>query len=199
MTFRAPKNWTPLRPIDLHWIECYLRHGNALRAAVETYEHFERDPTATATRAYAIRMTRHPEAKAAIQERYAAMRMETDEVISRQSDIARGDMDDFLDETGEISLERARERKVTHLIRSFARKKFPLKSGEMAVEDTIQLYPADAAQRTMMKHLGLLTDVALRAYLPKDEQELDKMLEDEIRRIKGGAEKPEKRRAKKES
>ncbi len=75
--------------------------------------------------------------------------MPATEVLARIAEQARGTMDDFLDEAGDIDLKRARERGKLHLVKSRA----VTKEGER-----IELYSAQSALELLAKHHGLLTD-----------------------------------------
>lgn len=89
---------------------------------------------------------RKPEIAAAIQQGLADRAMPADEVLARIAEQARGTMDDFLDDAGNIDLSRARERGKLHLVKT----RSVTKEGER-----IELYSAQSALDLLAKHHGL--------------------------------------------
>lgn len=73
------------------FVEAYLRHFNASRAALEA-GYSERTAYSQGHR-----LLKKAEIRAAIESRIAAAAMSADEVLSRLSDMARADIGDFLD------------------------------------------------------------------------------------------------------
>jgi phage terminase small subunit len=92
---------------------------------------------------------RKPEIAAAIQQGLSERAMSADEVLTRIAEHARGTMDDFLDDAGDIDLKRGRERGRLHLVKS----RSVTKEGER-----IELYSAQTALELLAKHHGLLVD-----------------------------------------
>lgn len=86
---------------------------------------------------------------AVVRQELAARAMPADEVLARLAEQARGTMDDFLDDAGDIDLTRARERSKLHLVKS----RSVTKEGER-----IELYSAQTALELLAKHHGLLID-----------------------------------------
>ena len=85
-----------------------------------------------------------------INERFAEVSMRADEVIARTSEIASGDMGDFIDIKHGIpffALDKAAARNKLHLIKKFENTSKGVK---------LELYDAQAAQRTLAQHHGLL-------------------------------------------
>jgi phage terminase small subunit len=98
----------------------------------------------------ASRLLRNAKVVAFINERFAEMAMRADEVIARMSEQAAADMGDFIDVKHNwmsINLERAKQNNKLHLIKK-------IKQGKYGVE--LELYDAQAAQRTLAQHHGLL-------------------------------------------
>ncbi len=93
---------------------------------------------------------RNPKIVAFIEERFAEHAMRANEVIERLSDQARADMGDFIDVKHNwvsIDLEKAKQQNKLHLIKK-------VKQGKYGIE--LELYDAQAAQRTLAQHHGLL-------------------------------------------
>lgn len=87
---------------------------------------------------------------AAIQQGLAERAMPATEVLARLAEHARGTMDDFLDDAGDIDLKRGRERGRLHLVKS----RSVTKEGER-----IELYDAQAALALLGRHHKLFTDM----------------------------------------
>lgn len=90
-----------------------------------------------------------PDIKAEISRRMTEQAMGPDEVLARIGEIARGDMADFLDETGKIDLTIARQAGKLHLIKS----RSITKDGEK-----VELYSKAEALVQIGKHHGLFVD-----------------------------------------
>lgn len=100
--------------------------------------------------AAASRLLRNVKVVEFINQRFAEMGMRADEVIARMSEQAAADMGDFIDVRHNwmsINLERAKQNNKLHLIKK-------IKQGKYGVE--LELYDAQAAQRTLAQHHGLL-------------------------------------------
>ncbi len=98
----------------------------------------------------ASRLLRNAKVVAFINERFAETTMRADEVVARISEQAAADMGDFIKIKNGIpffDLEKAAARNKLHLIQSFENTKNGVK---------LKLYDAQAAQRTLAQHHGLL-------------------------------------------
>ncbi len=85
-----------------------------------------------------------------IAERLAAKAMDTDEVLARLGDQARGDLGDFLDITpGKVALNLEKAKGQTHLIKKFRQTKDGV---------SIELYDAQAALEKLARAHGLFID-----------------------------------------
>lgn len=92
--------------------------------------------------------------------------LSANEVLARLTEIATGDVDDLLDEDGNFDLDLARERRKTHLIKKFKRKKRTLESKTddliehnlLHEEVEFELYSAHEALRDLGKHYKIFTD-----------------------------------------
>lgn len=92
-----------------------------------------------------------PSIKALIAQRVAETAMSADEVLHRLAEHARGSMADFVDDRGNIDLERARTAGKLHLVKSYSEP--GLRTGAR-----IELYDAQAALEKLGKHLGVLRE-----------------------------------------
>lgn len=94
-------------------------------------------------------LLRNPKISELVRQRLSEAAMTADEVLARLAEQARGSMEDFLDDSGEIDLARARERGKLHLLKS----RSVTKDGER-----IELYSAYDAQALIGKHHGLFVE-----------------------------------------
>ncbi len=131
------------------FIDEYLKTGNATQAAIAAG--YSPDS------AYSIgsENLKKPEIEAAIQQRYAENAMSANEVLSRQTDIARGDMSDFVEfypgmKLPVFNLEKAYQNGKMRLVKKL---RF-LPDGGVEFE----LYDAQAAQVQIGKAHKLFTD-----------------------------------------
>jgi hypothetical protein len=128
------------------FIEHYMRHFNRARAAREAG--YPGDPFS------AYQVYHRPVVRKAIQDRFTAMKMETDEVLGRLRDQAEASIEEFLKiekdpETGEalvtLDLEKAREAGKLHLIKKLATAK---RGGRIA---SIELVDTQGALNSLAK------------------------------------------------
>lgn len=77
-----------------------------------------------------------------------------EEVRSRLSDIARGDIGEFLDEDGNVDIERARRKGLTHLIKRYRVRERP--NGSRLIE--LELYDALVSLQTLAKIYGMVVE-----------------------------------------
>src|SRR5215467_15688118 len=86
--------------------------GNATRAAQSAgYSAARADQSAH-------QVLRRPEVQRRIQQRIAEFRVCSDEIIGTLASFMRGTLADFLDESGEFSIEAAKQRGVDHLLKT---------------------------------------------------------------------------------
>ena len=100
---------------------------------------------------------RKPEISEQIQSRLAEVHMSADEAIKLQSDIARGDIGDLIDDNGLLDLRTARIRGMTKLIKKIKQKTIT-RIGKTDNDDDVEIteiefemYSADAAQERILK------------------------------------------------
>lgn len=147
------------------FVEAYLANGfNATQAAL-TAGYSEK----TARSIGSENLTK-PDISAAIQQRLAELTMSADEALMRLSNMARGNMADFLDDRREtLDLAKADRAAQLHLV-----KKFTHTIGKETENISIELYDAQAALNTVLKeqHLraGEATEITDDASLSDDER-----------------------------
>lgn len=149
------------------------------RAFVEAYLTCGFNATEAARRAGYSERTAHaigwenlrkPEIAAAIQQGLSERTMPADEVLARLAEQARGTMDDFLDDAGDIDLKRARDRGRLHLVKT---------RGVTKEGGRIELYSAQTALEILAKHHKLLTDnIAISGKI-----DVSKLSDDELRAL----------------
>lgn len=120
----------------------YLSCLNASEAA-------RRAKYATKANVQGARMLANASIALAVDLGFQLQAMPANEVLARIADQARGSMDDFLDEAGDIDLRRARKHGKLHLVKA----RSLTKEGER-----IELYDAQAALALLAKQLGLLVE-----------------------------------------
>lgn len=110
---------------------------------------------------------RKPNIRAVIEERLKDNAMEANEVISRLSDIGRGDISDFMDISSvgyNLDLHKAKEAGLTHLIKKVKQKTTTFIAKKESDEDRevteleLELYPADSALVNLGRMHELFTD-----------------------------------------
>jgi len=139
------------------FVEEYLRSWNATEAAeIAGFAH---------PRQAGSRLLSYVDIRAEIKQRIDEKAMKADEVLRRLSDMARGDLGDFMDIESmsfDISLQKAKELGLTHLIKKVKQRTITTldKSGEETETNTqeIELYSALEALQTMGKYHGLFVD-----------------------------------------
>lgn len=98
-----------------------------------------------------------PDILAVINARLANLKMQADEVLARLTEQARGSLSDFINEAGDIDLDRARQDDKLHLLKRYkvTERKVAGKA-ERTIE--VELYDAQAALVHLGKHLKLFTE-----------------------------------------
>jgi phage terminase small subunit len=102
-----------------------------------------------------------------LEQRLEKYTMSANEVLIRLTDMARGDIADTLDSTGQISLQEAKLRARSHLVKRYKHKRKTITTtddkgdnGSEILEDEyeVEMYDAQAALNTLLKFHGLLVD-----------------------------------------
>ncbi len=149
-----PKAKKELTPKMRLFVEAYLRSWNATQAAKEAG--YEGDEVTLASIGY--ENLRKPQIKALIKERLRDLCMSTDEWFVRTTAIARGDIGEFLENDGTISLRKARA-KTTLLSEYQVEESYRRdEQGEVVpvTKTKIKLYSAKDALKMIGQRLGLL-------------------------------------------
>ena len=106
-----------------------------------------------------------PEIAEAIQAELDEIKMSADEVLKRKSEIARGDLGDFINDFGMIDITEARKAGKTKLIKKLTTKTTITSKNDEDIEvhtQTIELYPADSELDKMARVHGLYNDLGTK-------------------------------------
>lgn len=138
-----------ISPRHMAFADLYLRHFNAGRAYKEIYNPAS-DKSAWSNGA---RLLKHEKVRAYIEHRLSERAMGLDEILARLGDMARGDLGDFIDDDGELSLARARELGLTHLIKRVKQKTLVIDEREVE-ELWVELHDPQQAMDKILKVIG---------------------------------------------
>ena len=131
-----------------------------------------------------------PNIRAEINKRLSKLTMSANETLKRVSDIASGDMLQFIDSRGELDIKAMREAGMGRLLKKYKKTKriIPRKNDEpIEVEHIeVELYAADSAQDKLMRYYSLYKDtvthewreIGLKAGASEDE--IDKVFEADV-------------------
>jgi len=134
------------------FIEEYLKDFNATQAAIRA-GYSERSAYSQGQR-----LLNNDEVSEAIQERLNELHMSADEALKLLSDIARGDLGEFVNDFGMIDISEMRKAGKTRLIKRLKVKTVVGEDEETHIQD-VELYPADAAIRDVLKVHGKFKDL----------------------------------------
>jgi len=147
------------------FVNNYFFHNfNATRAYMATYDEVDESTAAS----NASRLLRNDKVALEIKERFDARAMKADEVIDRLSQIARGDIADFVDDYGGFDIQAARKARKTHLLKKVKQRTIR-KMGETKEDGTtgedveihdieFEAYSAHEALRDLAKVHALFVD-----------------------------------------
>ncbi|HWP88003.1 MAG TPA: terminase small subunit [Burkholderiales bacterium] len=135
----------PLNARQLAWIEHYLTHWNATRAAIDA------GYSEQSARKQGSRMSTNVDIQAAIQARLAELKMSADEVLTRLTDHARGSVAPFLvtNAAGVPTGFNLSPDKPLHLVK------------KVSITDkgiSFEVYDAQSALALLGKHHGIFTE-----------------------------------------
>lgn len=131
----------------------YLKCFNGTEAYSRAYPKANRD----SARANAAELLAKPSIKAEVERRLAEIHMTADEALRLMSDIARGDITDFLSPLGGLDTEKILKSGKGRLIKKIKQRTITKigkgdKDDDVEIHDTeLELYPADAALRDILK------------------------------------------------
>lgn len=153
------------------FISEYLKCFNGTEAYSRAYPKAKRD----SARACAADLLANPNIKSEIDRRLAEVHMSADEALKLLSDIARGDVTEFLTPFGNLDIDKLRESGKGRLVKKIRQKTVTKIGKKKDDEDTevldteIELYPADAALRDILKiSKKLPTDINIQVNLTDD-------------------------------
>lgn len=135
-----------LNPRQRAFVEAYLKSWNATHAAIHA------GYSSKTARQQASRLLSNVNITELIEQRLAQLKMSGNEALARLSDIARGDISDFMTITeaaAGIDFETALKNGKMHLL-----KKITFGKGKV----TFEMYDKQAALNTIAKHHGLLNE-----------------------------------------
>lgn len=114
-----------------------------------------------AAAANASRLLKNDKVSQEIKERFEARAMKADEVIDRLSQIARGDIGEYIDDYGVIDIAAARKAKKTHLLKKVKQRTIRKMEGteDIEIHDVeFEAYSSHEALKDMAKFHALFTD-----------------------------------------
>ena len=142
------------------FISEYLKCFNGTEAYCIAYPKSKRE----SARRSASDLLTNPDIKAEITRRLDEVHMSADEALKLLSDIARGDVGEIIDNFGSVDLLEARSKGKTKLIKKIKQRtitkigKNKSDPDEEIHETEVELYPADAAIRDVLKIHGKYKD-----------------------------------------
>lgn len=181
-----PTAFDALPDVDKFFLLEYFRlNGDAL-AALRSIGADEGHTNPGSIRTAAWRMMQRVDIRYAIDEMMQAGVMSALEVLHRHSEIARADVDELVNEAGELDFSKARAGGKTRLIRAVTQRKWWDKGKNAEVTEVrCELHNAQQAQATLAKYHGLLAETIKVKDLPTDRDELLKMLAHHVKRTTG--------------
>lgn len=139
-----------LTPKQQAFIEHYLTCWNASEAA-------RRAGYVTKANVIGSQLLANPSIAARVQERLIEMKADANEVIALLSDHQRGSLDDFIGESGQIDIDKARSMNKMRLLKKYKTTRRTRKGmTEESVE--IELHDPQAAAVQLGRHLGLFVE-----------------------------------------
>lgn len=142
---------TTLKNKQQAFIDAYLKTFNATKAAKEA-GYSEKT-------AYSIgsELLKKPEIKEAIRTRMSENAMDANEVLYHLAEIARGDVDDVVNEYGNLDMTLARENGKTRLLKTLRNRAITTENAT-TYETEVGMYDRMRALELIGKHLAMFTD-----------------------------------------
>lgn len=166
----------------VHYIQENCNASKAMRTSGLAADH----SSSAVTRVEAARLLSYPYVRAAIDELMSAEIGSPTESIQRLTIWSRACIDDVVDDEGKLDLAKARENGKIVCIKSITREEwFDKSKGTMVFQVKVELHDAKDAEKTLMKHRGMLNDTINVKQLPEDREELAKLLASELQRTTG--------------
>lgn len=133
------------------FVECYLKHFNATRAAKEAgYS----EKTAYSQ---GHDLLKKPEIQSRVRARLDEAAMSANEVLYHLTQIARGDLNDLVDDNGNLDLKKAREEGKTNLLKRIKSRNITTENSDIYEAET-EGYDRLRALELLGKHHALFTD-----------------------------------------
>jgi phage terminase small subunit len=138
------------------FVEEYLRSWNATEAARNA------GYSSNHLHTNASKLLRNTTIAAEIERRLSELQMSADEVLLRTADIARGDLSEWITDSGNVDVAALKASGKGHLLKKWklTRRVTKTKNGDEFETTTteFELYPADAAHDRLMRYHGLYND-----------------------------------------
>lgn len=133
------------------FVEAYLRTFNATQAA--------KDAGYSEKTAYSQGhdLLKKPEIKAELERRYKENAMSANEILQHLTEIARGDLDDVLDNNGNLDMDKARKGGRTRLLRKLKTRTITTENSDI-VETETELYGRLEALKLLGQFYALFTE-----------------------------------------
>ena len=147
------KELKPLSKKHQRFAAEYLKCFNGTRAYMKVYTKASYD-TAMAN---AARLLGNASISAEIEKHKNMVLMQADEAMKLQTDIANGDMADFINSFGGVDWDTAKEKGITKLVKKWKVKTITINGKDedkQITTEELELYPADTAQERILKIAG---------------------------------------------
>jgi phage terminase small subunit len=110
----------------------------------------------------AYQLRHNSKVQAVIDEYFHKQEMTAAEVVARVSDVARGDLTDYIDDSGNLDLKKLKDDGKGHLLKKYKRTQRTIPRKDKAPIEIehieIELYPSDAAHDKLMRYHALYAD-----------------------------------------
>lgn len=133
------------------FINAYLRHFNATRAAIEA------GYSEKTARQQGSRLLSNADIASRVRAHIEADAMSTSEVLFHLAQIARGDFDDIADSSGTLDMHKARQTGKTNLIKRVKTKSITTEDSDIS-ETEVEAYDRLRALELIGKHLKMWTE-----------------------------------------
>lgn len=146
-----PDEPKPLNPQQMLFVDAYMLHFNATKAAIEA------GYSPKTAYSQGSRLLNHVEIKAELERRYKANAMSAAEILQHLTEIARGDIDDVVDANGNLDMEKARKAGRTRLLKKLKSRTIVSETSDI-VETETELYGRLEALKLLGQFHALFTD-----------------------------------------
>jgi phage terminase small subunit len=157
MSMADAKELKPLSRKHQRFVAEYLKCFNGTRAYMAVYK----KASPETARANAAKLLANTSITKVIDDEKNMVLMQADEAMKLQTDIANGDMADFINSFGGVDWETAKEKGLTKLVKKWKVKTVTINGKEedkQITTEELELYPADVAQERILKISGKLVN-----------------------------------------